>query len=138
MKYFVINCQRTLTKRCFCFFLDDFQYSFFIKYSVVRSNRFTTSMARLSEKIINHCQLAINYYPLLHYLCYSQLYLDKFIAFKTPLDDRFKDKIDVGRRWTCNMLINAVKTEKVLLSILLHLSTSVNVLSRKLLVLSLI
>jgi hypothetical protein len=35
------------------------------------------------------------------------------MAFKTPLDDRFREKIDVARRWTCTMLIDAVKREQV-------------------------
>lgn len=39
--------------------------------------------------------------------------LDKFIAYKTPLDDRYKDKIHVVSKWTCAMLIKAVQTEHV-------------------------
>ena len=39
--------------------------------------------------------------------------LDKFIAFKTPLDDRYKEKIPVASKWTCGMLIKAVQTDQV-------------------------
>lgn len=42
-----------------------------------------------------------------------QSFVDKFIAFKTPLDDRYKDKIHIASRWTCGMLIKAVHTEQV-------------------------
>lgn len=41
------------------------------------------------------------------------IFLDKFIAFKTPLDDRYAEKIHPGKRWTCPMLIQAVKSEQV-------------------------
>ncbi len=40
-------------------------------------------------------------------------YLDKFIAFKTPLDDRYKEKIGLAHRWTCSMLVTALQREQV-------------------------
>lgn len=40
-------------------------------------------------------------------------FLDKFIAFKTPLDDRYKEKIHVASKWTCGMLIKAVQNDQV-------------------------
>lgn len=36
-------------------------------------------------------------------------YIGKFIAFKTPLDDRYKNSIPITQRWTCDLLIRHVK-----------------------------
>ena len=35
--------------------------------------------------------------------------LDRFIVLKTPLDDRYREQIPDDRRWTCPMLIDAVR-----------------------------
>ncbi len=40
-------------------------------------------------------------------------YIDKFVAFKTPLDDRYKTYIPADKRWTCSMLIKHVKDDQV-------------------------
>lgn len=44
---------------------------------------------------------------------WEKIVSEKFVAFKTPLDDRFKDHISVAQRWTCKMLIDALKREQV-------------------------
>jgi mRNA-capping enzyme len=54
----------------------------------------------------------------------STIISDKFIAFKTPLDDRYKEKISFGQRWTCTMLINAVKSVKKHLGLVIDLTNT--------------
>ena len=43
--------------------------------------------------------------------------LETFLAFKTPLDDRYKNDIQKGKNWTCKMLIQNVKDENVWLNL---------------------
>ncbi|CAF1402650.1 unnamed protein product [Rotaria sordida] len=54
----------------------------------------------------------------------STIIADKFIAFKTPLDDRYKEKINVGQTWTCSMLIDAVKREQKNLGLIIDLTNT--------------
>jgi len=39
----------------------------------------------------------------------STIIAEKFIAFKTPLDDRFRERINAAQKWTCSMLVNSLK-----------------------------
>lgn len=39
----------------------------------------------------------------------STLIVDKFFAFKTPLDQRFKTYLEAGDQWTCTMLVQSIK-----------------------------
>jgi len=41
------------------------------------------------------------------------LSIEKLIAFKTPLDDRFNANFSDINRWSCGMLIELIKNEKV-------------------------
>ncbi len=41
------------------------------------------------------------------------LSIEKLIAFKTPLDDRFNANFSDINRWSCGMLIEYIKNEKV-------------------------
>ncbi|CAF3573388.1 unnamed protein product [Rotaria sp. Silwood1] len=54
----------------------------------------------------------------------STIIADKFIAFKTPLDDRYKEKIGVGQRWTCSMLVDSVKREQKNLGLIIDLTNT--------------
>ncbi|CAF2614373.1 unnamed protein product [Rotaria sp. Silwood2] len=54
----------------------------------------------------------------------STIIADKFIAFKTPLDDQFKEKIGAGQRWTCSMLVDSVKREQKNIGIIIDLTNT--------------
>jgi len=54
----------------------------------------------------------------------STIISDKFIAFKTPLDDRYKEKIGISQRWTCTILINSFKSEKKHLGLVIDLTNT--------------
>lgn len=43
----------------------------------------------------------------------TELFADKFFAFKTPLGPQFNDKVPEANRFTPSMLFNYVKQKKV-------------------------
>ncbi|CAF0897849.1 unnamed protein product [Adineta ricciae] len=54
----------------------------------------------------------------------SSVIADKFVACKTPLDNRYKEKISPGQRWTCALLINTCKTEQKTLGLVIDLTNT--------------
>ncbi|CAF1324113.1 unnamed protein product [Adineta steineri] len=54
----------------------------------------------------------------------STIIADKFIAFKTPLDNRYDDKIAIHQKWTCSMLITAAKTERKKIGLIIDLTNT--------------
>ncbi|CAF3676509.1 unnamed protein product [Rotaria socialis] len=54
----------------------------------------------------------------------SSIIANKFIAFKTPLDDRYKEKISSYQLWTCPMLLDSVKREQKTLGCVIDLTNT--------------
>ncbi|CAF0865386.1 unnamed protein product [Rotaria sordida] len=54
----------------------------------------------------------------------STIIAGKFIAFKTPLDDRYKNEISIVKRWTCNMLIKHMKDDQKNLGLVIDLTNT--------------
>ncbi|CAF2356122.1 unnamed protein product [Rotaria sp. Silwood2] len=54
----------------------------------------------------------------------SNIIAGKFIAFKTPLDDRYKTEIPIHKLWTCNMLIKHIKDDQKNLGLVIDLTNT--------------
>ncbi|UJR22696.1 hypothetical protein I4U23_025732 [Adineta vaga] len=54
----------------------------------------------------------------------STIIAERFIAFKTPLDDRYKEKIPPIHKWTCSMLISGFKSEQKKLGLVIDLTNT--------------
>ncbi|UJR26354.1 hypothetical protein I4U23_007687 [Adineta vaga] len=54
----------------------------------------------------------------------SAIIAEKFIAFKTPLDDRYKNSIEKGKHWTCQMLIKNIKDDHRNLGLVIDLTNT--------------
>ena len=42
-----------------------------------------------------------------------RFFLETFLAFKTPLDERYNKGMPPGKRWTCKMLLKYMETNEV-------------------------
>ncbi|CAF1215728.1 unnamed protein product [Didymodactylos carnosus] len=52
------------------------------------------------------------------------IFLDKFLAFKTPLDSRYNEKVSSSKLWTCRMLIDSVKSLHRTLGLIIDLTNT--------------
>ena len=66
------------------------------------------------KQVVASCNLVSSYV----------LHFDRFLAFKTPLDEKYDDQVSVEYRFTPDMLFNAMKAYKVKIGLWIDLTNT--------------
>ena len=67
------------------------------------------------------------------YKCFDTLgFISRFLAFKTPLDERFNDQIPPEHRFTPDMLFQSMKAHKVKIGLVIDLTNTERFYDKKL------